>query len=213
MHDRIKGAEEVLKASGMIIAAKQPAYSESREGYTVTQNVLQANPDINGVFSANDEMALGALRAMQQAGKRVPIIGVDATEDALKSILAGEMYGSVAQGNYDMGLLAIEKAIELKAGKTIEKRIDSGATLITKENAQDLLDFRMSIKRLVAISLYTDRSNTCRRMYLLAGVPNRFRDIGNLHDILYGGNSVEYPADWYCWIGASLANDMSEKSL
>lgn len=145
-NDRIKGAEEVLKASGMIIAAKQPAYSDRQKGYTVTQNVLQANPDINGVFSANDEMALGALRAMQQAGKRVPIIGVDATEDALKSILAGEMYGSVAQGNYDMGLLAIEKAIELKAGKTIEKRIDSGATLITKENAQDLLDFRMSIK-------------------------------------------------------------------
>ncbi|MBP6959513.1 MAG: sugar ABC transporter substrate-binding protein [Spirochaetia bacterium] len=145
-NDRIKGAEEVLKASGMIIAAKQPAYSDREKGYTVTQNVLQANPDINGVFSANDEMALGALRAMQQAGKRVPIIGVDATEDALKSILAGEMYGSVAQGNYDMGLLAIEKAIELKAGKTIEKRIDSGATLITKENAQDLLDFRMSIK-------------------------------------------------------------------
>ncbi|HNV36416.1 MAG TPA: sugar ABC transporter substrate-binding protein [Rectinema sp.] len=145
-NDRIKGAEEVLKASGMIIASKQPAYSDREKGYTVTQNVLQANPDINGVFSANDEMALGALRAMQQAGKRVPIIGVDATEDALKSILAGEMYGSVAQGNYDMGLLAIEKAIELKAGKTIEKRIDSGATLITKENAQDLLDFRMSIK-------------------------------------------------------------------
>lgn len=145
-NDRIKGAEEVLKASGMIIAAKQPAYSDREKGYTVTQNVLQANPDINGVFSANDEMALGALRAMQQAGKRVPIIGVDATEDALKSILAGEMYGSVAQGNYDMGLLAIEKAIELKAGKTIEKRIDSGATLITKENAQDLLDFCMSIK-------------------------------------------------------------------
>ena len=145
-NDRIKGAEEVLKASGMIIAAKQPAYSDREKGYTVTQNVLQANPDINGVFSANDEMALGALRAMQQAGKRVPIIGVDATEDALKSILAGEMYGSVAQGNYDMGLLAIEKAIELKAGKTIEKRIDSGATLITKENAQDLLEFRMSIK-------------------------------------------------------------------
>ncbi|MGB4255831.1 MAG: sugar ABC transporter substrate-binding protein, partial [Rectinema sp.] len=93
-NDRIKGAEEVLKASGMIIASKQPAYSDREKGYTVTQNVLQANPDINGVFSANDEMALGALRAMQQAGKRVPIIGVDATEDALKSILAGEMYGS-----------------------------------------------------------------------------------------------------------------------
>jgi len=146
MSDRIKGAEEVLKAAGMVIAAKQPAYSDREKAYTVTQNVLQSTPDIDGVFAGNDEEALGSLRAMQQAGKKIPIIGVDATEDALKAILAGDMYGSIAQGNYDMGRLAIEKAIELKASKGIDKRIDSGATLIVKNNAQQLLDFRMTIK-------------------------------------------------------------------
>ncbi|HUW41122.1 MAG TPA: sugar ABC transporter substrate-binding protein [Rectinemataceae bacterium] len=146
MTDRVNGAEQVLKAAGMVIAANQPAYSDRERAYTVTQNVLQATPDIDGVFAGNDEEALGALRAMQQAGKHVPIIGVDATEDALKSMLAGDLYGSIAQGNYDMGRLAIEKALELKAGKTIDKRIDSGATLITKANAQQLLDFRKTIK-------------------------------------------------------------------
>ncbi len=145
-NDRVKGAEEVLKAAGMVIAAKQPAFSDREKGYTVTQNVLQANPDIAGVFAANDEMVLGSLRAMQQAGKKAPMIGVDANEDALKSILAGDLYGSVAQGNYDMGRLAIEKALDVKAGKKVDKRIDSGATMIVKTNAQDLLNFRMSIK-------------------------------------------------------------------
>jgi len=146
MTDRIKGAEEVLKAAGMVIAAKQPAYSDREKAYTATQNILQSTPDIKGVFAGNDEEALGALRALQQAGKKVPIIGVDANEDALKSILAGDLFASVAQGNYDMGRLAIEKALELKAGKTIDKRIDSGATMMTRDNAQSLLDFRMSIK-------------------------------------------------------------------
>ncbi len=146
MTDRVNGAEQVLKAAGMVIAANQPAYSDRERAYTVTQNVLQATPDIDGVFAGNDEEALGALRAVQQAGKKIPIIGVDATEDALKAIMAGDIYGSIAQGNYDMGRLAIEKALELKAGKTIEKRIDSGATLITKTNAQELIDFRATIK-------------------------------------------------------------------
>jgi ribose transport system substrate-binding protein len=145
-NDRIKGAEEILKAAGMVIAAKQPAFSDREKGYTVTQNILQSNPDIKGVFAANDEMVLGSLRALQQAGKKIPMVGVDANEDALKAILAGNLYGSVAQGNYDMGRLAIEKALLLKAGKTIEKRIDSGATMIVNYNAQPLLDFRMSIK-------------------------------------------------------------------
>ena len=130
----------------MVIASKQPAYSDREKAYTATQNILQSTPDIKGVFAGNDEEALGALRALQQAGKKVPIIGVDANEDALKSILAGDLFASVAQGNYDMGRLAIEKALELKAGKTIDKRIDSGATMMTKDNAQSLLDFRMSIK-------------------------------------------------------------------
>ncbi|MGA2494572.1 MAG: sugar ABC transporter substrate-binding protein [Roseiarcus sp.] len=146
MTDRCDGAKQVLEAAGVAIAARQPAYSDREKAYTVTQNILQSTPDVAGVFAGNDEEALGALRALKQAGKSVPVIGVDANADNLKAILAGDLYGSIAQGNYDMGRLSIEKALEVIAGKTIEKRIDSGATLITKENAQQLLDFRNSIK-------------------------------------------------------------------
>ena len=146
MSARTNGAEEVLKAAGIVIAAKQPAFSDREKAYTVTQNVLQSQPDVKGVFAANDEQALGALRALQQSGKKVPIIGVDANGDNLKAILSGDLYGSIAQGNYDMGKLGIEKGLEILAGKTIPKRIDSGATMITKDNAQQLLDFRASIK-------------------------------------------------------------------
>ena len=143
--DRCNGAKQALEAAGIVIASRQPAFSDREKAYTVTQNVLQSMPDIAGVFAGNDEMALGALRAFKQAGKTVPIVGVDANADNLKAILAGELYGSIAQGNYDMGRLGVEKALEVIAGKPIDKRIDSGATLITKDNAQDLLTFRNSI--------------------------------------------------------------------
>ena len=147
MTDRINGAEEILKPLGIIVASRQPAYSDREKAYTATQNVLQSTPDIAGVFAANDEQALGALRALQQSGKKsVPVIGVDANADNLKAILSGDIYASIAQGHYDMGRIAVEKALEVIAGKQIDKRIDSGATIITKENAQALLDFRASIK-------------------------------------------------------------------
>jgi ribose transport system substrate-binding protein len=146
MSDRIDGAERVLKAAGITVASRQPAYSDREKAYSVMQNILQTTPDIGGVFAGNDEEALGALRALQQSGKKVPVLGVDANADNLKAILAGDLYGSVAQGNFDMGKLAVERGLEVLAGKTVPKRIDSGATLITKDNAQELLDFRAKIK-------------------------------------------------------------------
>jgi ribose transport system substrate-binding protein len=146
MTDRNDGAASVLKPAGITIASRQPAYSDREKAYTVMQNILQSTPDIAGVFAGNDEEALGALRALQQSGKKVPVIGVDANTDNLKAILAGDLYGSVAQGNYDMGKLAVEKGLEVLAGKTVPKRIDSGATMITKANAQELMDFRAKIQ-------------------------------------------------------------------
>lgn len=144
--DRLVGAAQALEAAGITVVARQPAYSDREKAYTVMQNVLQSTPDVGGVFAANDEMALGALRALKQAGKKVPVIGVDATRDALKAILAGDMAGTIAQGNYDMGRLGVEKALDAIAGKPVDKRIDSGATFIDKDNVKKLMDFQASIK-------------------------------------------------------------------
>lgn len=144
--DRVKGAEEVLKARGMTIASVQPGYSDRDKALNVMQNILQAQPDIKGVFAANDEMALGALRALQQAGKKIPVIGTDGIADAANAIKAGDLYATVAQQPYEMGRLGVLDAIKLSKGQKIEKRVDSGTKLITRDNAQQQLDFLASIK-------------------------------------------------------------------
>jgi ribose transport system substrate-binding protein len=144
--DRVKGAEQALKSAGMIIAAVQPGYSDRDKAMTVMQNILQAQPDVKAVFAANDEMALGALRALQQAGKKVPVIGTDGIADAAKSILAGELAGTVAQQPYDMGRLAVEAAVKLAQGQKVEPRVDSGTKMITRQNAQAQLEFLAKIQ-------------------------------------------------------------------
>ena len=61
-------------------------------------NLLQAHPDVNGVFAENDEMALGAIKALgSKAGKSVKVVGFDGTPDGLKAVEAGTLYATVAQ--------------------------------------------------------------------------------------------------------------------
>lgn len=145
MNRRIDGAAEVVTKAGLVVAARLPAFSDREKAYSATQAALQSNPDIAGVFSGSDEQALGSMRALKQSGKSVPVIAVDGDNDAIKAILAGDMYGTIAQGNYKMGQLAVEKALDAIAGKPVDKRIDSGTTLITKDGAQQYLDFKASL--------------------------------------------------------------------
>ncbi len=145
MNRRIDGAAEVLEAAGIVVAARLPAFSDREKAYSATQAALQTNPDLAGVFSGSDEQALGSMRALKQSGRAVPVIAVDGDNDAVKAILAGDMYGTIAQGNYKMGELAVEKALDAIAGKPVDKRIDSGTTLITKDNGQEFLDFKASL--------------------------------------------------------------------
>lgn len=147
MTDRVNGAKEVLDAAGIVVGARQPADSDRERAFSVTQNVLQSTPDISGVFAGNDDEALGAMRALKQSGKDVPVIGVNADDDALHAILSGDLYGSVAQSNYQMGVLGVEKALAAIKGEKIDKRIDSGAEFITKDNAQALLDQRAKLTK------------------------------------------------------------------
>jgi ribose transport system substrate-binding protein len=144
--DRVSGARESLSAAGMTIAAVQPGYSDRDKAMTVMQNILQAQPDVKAVFAANDEMALGAVRALQQAGRKVPVIGTDGVADAARAVLAGDMAGTVAQQPYEMGRLAVEAAVKLAGRQKIEPRLDSGTRMITRANAQAQLDFLAKIQ-------------------------------------------------------------------
>lgn len=137
-HDeRTNGAVEVLKANGLEILDIQPANSERGLGMTVMENMLQAHPDIQGVFATNDEMALGALRAIQAAKKEIIVVGFDGSPDALKSIAAGELTATVAQSPYNIGYKGVEAAVKAAKGEQVEKRIDTGTYVITKENVAE----------------------------------------------------------------------------
>lgn len=118
------------------VVASQTANFDRAQGMTVMENMLQANGDIQAVFAANDEMALGAMEAVSGAGKNVLVVGFDATEDAIASIKEGKMAATIAQQPALIGSTAIENAVKLINGETIEKEIPVEVTLITKDNAQ-----------------------------------------------------------------------------
>lgn len=114
------------------IVASQTANFNRAEGLNVMENMLQANPDIKGVFAHNDEMALGAVEAAAAAKKDIVIVGFDATEDATTAIKNGKMAATVAQKPDLMGATAVESAVKLAKGETVDKEIPVEVELIKK---------------------------------------------------------------------------------
>ncbi|OLN23904.1 sugar ABC transporter substrate-binding protein [Domibacillus antri] len=143
--DRIKGAKEALEAAGMVIVAEQPGDSDKTKAMSVMENILENNGDVKGVFAANDDMALGVLRAVEAKGLDTKVIGTDGTQEAVESIISGGLAGTIAQSPYNMGYQGVENALKAIKGETVEERIDSGIDIISAENAQEQLDFLKSI--------------------------------------------------------------------
>ena len=131
--DRSAGFHNVADAK-LTVVGSQVANFDRTEGMSVMENMLQANGDIQAVFAANDEMALGAMEAISGAGKDIMVVGFDATDDALESIKAGKMAATVAQQPALIGSTAVENAVKLINGETIDKSIPVEVTLVTKEN-------------------------------------------------------------------------------
>lgn len=127
--DRGKGFHEVADNKLNVIASQTANFNRA-EGLTVMENILQANPYVKGVFAHNDEMALGALEAVKAIGKDIVIIGFDATDDAVLSVKEGDMKATVAQKPDLMGAIAVETALKIINGETVEKNIPVEVTLI-----------------------------------------------------------------------------------
>lgn len=127
--DRGAGFNEAV-AGKVNIVAKQTANFNRAEGLTVMENILQASPDVKAVFAHNDEMALGALEAIQSSGKDIIVIGFDATDDAVASVKAGKLAATIAQKPEEIGVKAMEAAIKVLNGEEVEKDIPVDLELI-----------------------------------------------------------------------------------
>jgi ribose transport system substrate-binding protein len=140
-NQRTDGAKEIFDSKG-IQSIVQPADSDRAKAVSVTENILTSNPDVKVVYATSDEMALGALKAVKSAGKtdQIKVIGFDGSPEGLQSILDGGLTASIAQKPYMIGFTGVEAGLKVAKGESVEKRIDTGADVITKDNAKELLD-------------------------------------------------------------------------
>lgn len=137
--DRGAGFEEAVSAAnGVEVVAKQPANFDRATALNVATNLLEANSEVKGIFAENDEMALGAVRALgPRAGKQVQVIGFDATPDGLDAVEAGTLYGTIAQDPGAMGATALEQALQAVNGEDVPETTPIEVTLVTQDNVAD----------------------------------------------------------------------------
>ncbi|MFC7845278.1 substrate-binding domain-containing protein [Streptomyces sp. NPDC057382] len=134
--ERARGFAEGLEAfPGIEVVAQQPADFDRTKGLDVMSNLLQAHPDVQGVIAANDEMALGAIKALgSKAGRSVSVVGFDGTPDGLKAVEGGTLYASVAQQPSQLGRIAVDNALKALRGEKVEQTVKVPVKVVTKEN-------------------------------------------------------------------------------
>src|SRR3954465_15161003 len=138
-NDRRKGFEEALKGHpGMKIVASQSGDFARDKGRQVAETLLQAHPDATAVYAHNDEMAIGAISALEAAGKKpgkdVIVVSVDGTRDALQAIIDGKMLATV-ECNPKFGPKAFETLARYAKGEQIEPWVINTDRFFDKSNA------------------------------------------------------------------------------
>jgi ribose transport system substrate-binding protein len=131
--ERGQGFDEVIKSDPAVkLVAEQPANFDRAQGLSVMENILQRDRDIQGVFAQNDEMALGAATAIQEAGlKGVAIVGFDATPDGVAAVKSGELSGTVQQKPALIGKAGVDAAKRLLAGESVPASIAVPVSLLS----------------------------------------------------------------------------------
>lgn len=132
--DREKGFDqEIKKAKGIHVVARQTANFDRSTALNVMENILQAHSNIQGVFAQNDEMALGALKAIQQSNKKgIAIVGIDGEQEAVSDVHKGLMYADIAQQPTREGMLGVLYAVKLTKHQKVSANVNSPLQLVQK---------------------------------------------------------------------------------
>ena len=142
---RLTGYEKgITEAGGEFLKGEiQYADAVADKAATSMEAIMQNHPEgVAIIVCNNDDMAMAAARAAKgnAAYAKTIFVGFDGIQSACNAILAGEETMSVAQEAYDMGYKAVEAAVKAVNGETLDKFIDSGCSVVTKDNAQERLD-------------------------------------------------------------------------
>lgn len=143
-NDRAKGFADYIKDHPeMKIVASQTGDFARDKGRQVAETLLQANPDANAIYAHNDEMAIGAISALEAAGKApgkdVIIVSIDGTRDALQAIIDGKM-GATVECSPFFGPIAFDTLVKYAAGETIPPKIINEDRFFDASNAKENLE-------------------------------------------------------------------------
>ncbi len=143
-NDRKKGFDDrIAQDDRFTIVASQTGDFARDQGRQVMETLLQAHPDVNVVYAHNDEMAIGAIQALELAGRTpgedVTVVSIDGTRDALQAIIDGKM-GVTVESSPFFGPLACEVMQRYAAGETIEPWVKVEDRIFTADNAADHID-------------------------------------------------------------------------
>ncbi|MDO5018029.1 MAG: substrate-binding domain-containing protein [Lagierella massiliensis] len=140
--NRSEGFHSIIdNESGIELVASQVADFDRAKAMSVMENILQANEEIDGLYAANDEMLLGALEAIEAAGRRdeIKMIGCDAIDDTIEAIKSGRVDATIAEPPFFLGKAILNTAFDYLEGKEIEERVILDNSLVTKENVDELV--------------------------------------------------------------------------
>lgn len=134
---RVGGFREYIEAnSKLTIVNTYYSNADMITAMNQTTDVLAANPDLVGIFGANEPTAVGMGRAIKTKGMsgRLVAIGFDGDQNLQGFIKDGTLQGIAVQSPYNMGYLGVKAALDAAEGKTPEKDIDTGIVFVTKDN-------------------------------------------------------------------------------
>jgi ribose transport system substrate-binding protein len=135
--------DTIASAPGItVLSANQYGGATTESAYRASENLLApyastpGKPGIEGIFTPNESTTFGMLRTLQDAALagRVTFIGFDASPKLVEALRSGEIHGLILQNPFAMGYLGVKTMVDHLAGKPVDRRVDTGVTLATREN-------------------------------------------------------------------------------
>lgn len=121
--DRGEGFAQAIKAHEFQLLTSQPADFDRTKGLNVMENLLASHGQVQAVFAQNDEMALGALRALKSAKSNAIVVGFDGTDDAVQAVKSKQLAATIAQQPERIGAIGVEVADKILKGQAVDKEI------------------------------------------------------------------------------------------
>ena len=135
--DRVRGFNDALKQNpGVKLLASQPGNYQRLQALQVMENLIQSNPQIDGVLAANDAMAMGAIEALDGANRNAQVIGINGTKEAVDAIKAGKLLASGDYNGFLQGCIGTMIAVRSVRKEPVVAEIVLKPTVVTKANYQ-----------------------------------------------------------------------------